>query len=390
MNQAIQNSKRRIAVFGIKTHPAFAGADRVVENIINNMEGEFDFFIYLVKRKEEILYSNSENKHFIYVPSLKGKHLHAFSYFFLCTMHLIFIGTYDLVHAHNSDVGLFTYFLCLKYKGRIMGTFHGNPYESAKWGRIAKWYLRFSEKLFIKSCKILTSVSATKTIVGKKIAFIPNGMEEIDVNKFKDYTNQSINYEKLKIQRGNYLLFVAGRLDQRKGLHYLLNAYHNDKIDRQLFIVSDFTHDIAYSESIDLQIQRLGKKNPVVLKRLLPKEDLFDIILNAKLVVFPSEVEAMSMFLLEVLACNTTVVCSDIQSNIQIVGEDYKYLFKNADVDSLSEVIQSTLKEIDADKSKDSFNKRQEIKLKHDWKKIVRDYSVFYKSFFDELTEIQS
>jgi glycosyltransferase involved in cell wall biosynthesis len=312
--------KKKIAIFGLKTYPAFAGADRVVENIINNLDEEYEYHIYLINTKQNV--TNFSNKHFIYLPWLKGKHLKAFSFFSLCTLHMLFKSNYDLIHAHNSDVGLFTFILRIKYHQKIIGTFHGNPYESAKWGTVAKLYLKISEYFFIKSCSKLTSVSVSKAVVGKKIFFIPNGLEKIEMGFFRKYNNTSIDFDNLKIKKGNYILFAAGRLDKRKGLHYLLKAYGKNPISQQLVIISDFSHDIPYSESINRQIKEITKKDIIVIRKLLPKNDLFDVIINAKLVVFPSEIEAMSMFLLEVLACKTTLVCSDIESNLEIVGKD--------------------------------------------------------------------
>lgn len=383
MSHSKQINKRSIAIFGVKTYPAFAGADRVVENVFNSVYGEFDVYIYLAKKKDKARFS--DDKHFVYLPALKGKHLHAFSFFFLCMLHMLFIADYDLVHAHNSDVGLFTHFLRFKYKNRIMGTFHGDPYKSGKWGRFAKWYLKFSERLFIKSCTILTSVSAAKVIRGKKIEFIPNGMERIDRSMYKDYTNISVNYRELKIEKGNYILFVAGRLDSRKGLHYLLDVYNSESIDQQLVIISDFRHDKKYTQLIEQKIEALNEKNIIVLKQLIPKNDLFDVVKNAKLVVFPSEIEAMSMFLLEVLACQTPVVCSDIDANVQIVGEDYRYLFKNTSVLSLSAAIKFALHDIVTNRYNDYINLTEWIKFKYDWNKIVAEYSNLYNSLFKEL-----
>ncbi len=59
------------------------------------------------------------------------------------------------------------------------------------------------------------------------------------------------------------------------------------------------------------------------------------MIINSKFVVFPSEIEAMSMFLLEALAYGKIVICSDIEEYVIVVGDDYKYSFKSKDADSL-------------------------------------------------------
>jgi glycosyltransferase involved in cell wall biosynthesis len=374
-------TKKKIAILGIKTYPAFLGADRVFENIINNTDDEFDYFIYLINTREKL--TNQHNKHFIYLPALNGKHLRAFSFYVLCTLHMLFKSTYDLIHAHNSDVGLFTMILNIRYRGRILGTFHGEPYKSTKWGKLAKMYLRISEWFFIRSCDKLTSVSATKKVTGKNVLFIPNGIEKINTLKFYNYKNTSIDYERMNILKGNYILFASGRLDKIKGLHHLLEAYHKGNLHDQLLVISDFTHNKSYSHEIDEKISSLSDKNIVVWKKLLPKNDLFDVIINSKLVVFPSQIEAMSMFLLEVLACNKIVVCSDIDANIHIVGKNYRYLFKSEDAESLSAAIHRALNDIELNrmcKQTNSHTKHIMIE-KYNWQDIVKNYCIIYKSY---------
>jgi glycosyltransferase involved in cell wall biosynthesis len=261
-----------------------------------------------------------------------------------------------------------------------VGTFHGNPYESAKWGFIAKTFLRISERLFVQSCTKLTSVCQRNVTFGKKVVFIPNGVEEIRDDEFTQYQNTIINYERLAIEKGKYILFASGRLDKRKGLHYLLDAYSGKDFNNQLVIVSNFSHDIEYSNLIDSKIRELDTSKVIVIKKLLPKNDLYDIIKNAMLVVFPSEVEAMSMFVLEVLACEKILVCSDIESNVQIVGQDYKYMFKSKDVNSLSITIRCALEDIESDNVESTRCKKEQLQQKYNWKKIVGDYCSIYKS----------
>lgn len=373
--------KKKIAILGIKTYPAFLGADRVFENIINHTDGEFDYFIYLIKTKNRL--ADVDNKHFIYLPAMNGKHLRAFSFYVLCMFHMLFKSRYDLIHAHNSDVGLFTFILNIKYRGRILGTFHGEPYKSTKWGKFAKLYLKVSEWLFIKSCDKLTSVSASKKVNGKNVLFIPNGIENINTLKYYNYRNTSIDYEQLNLAKGEYILFASGRLDKIKGLHHLLDAYSAGNIKTQLLIISDFSHNRHYSNEINEQIKKLDTKNIIVWKKLLPKNDLFDVIINSRMVVFPSQIEAMSMFLLEVLACNKIVVCSDIDANMHIVGRNYRYLFKSENVESLSAVIGTALKDTEVNNmSKHSTNHTRHIMMeKYNWKDIVKNYCILYKSY---------
>ena len=374
---------KKIAVFGIKTYPAFAGADRVVENILHNLDGhkgDYHFFVYLVKGRERL--ADLPNRHFIYIPAFKGKHLHAFSFFFLCTLHMLFVRRYDLIHAHKSDTGFFTLLLCLRYAGKILGTFHGDPYKDAKWGAFAKRSLKVSEHLFIRSCSKLTSVSPVKTVAGRRVLFVPNGLEQIDPGLFRSYKNKSINYRALALGKKQYLLFAAGRLDKIKGLHHLIDAYEKGYIREPLLIISDFSHDRVYGEAMERRIRNLKHPGIVLIKKLLPKNDLFDVMMNAQMVVCPSEIEAMSMIVLEVLACSTLLVCSDIESNKVILGTDYKYLFRSKDADSLLAAVQAASADWKRGQIQEFLQKRFEIQQRFDWKKIAETYLQIYDALF--------
>jgi glycosyltransferase involved in cell wall biosynthesis len=367
---------KRIAILGIKTYPAFTGPDRVSENIVNHIDEEYTYCLYLMNTDDKLV--ASANKEFIYLPSFPGKHLKAFSYYFFSMLHVMFSKKYDLIHIHNSDVGLFTYILKWRYPKKMVGTFHGNPYERSKWSTFAKKYLMMSEALFVKSCAYLTSVTSTKTLPGREVIYIPNGIEKIDLDAFKGYVNEAVDYSKLGIKKQNYILFACGRLDRTKGLHHLLNAYERLDTDIQVVVVGNFTHDKEYAADIDARVNGInaaGAKNRVItIKELLPKQDLFDMIINSKFVVFPSEIEAMSMFLLEALACSKLVICSDIEENMIVVGNDYKYTFKSKNADSLYDQLVSVINSGLA-----ANTTRPLVNLSHfDWINIAQQYKALY------------
>ena len=81
----------------------------------------------------------------------------------------------------------------------------------------------------------------------------------------------------------------------------------------------------------------------MLLPRLLTQPELFELVAGAKLFVFPSEVEAMSMMLLEAISCGAPVLASDIPENLEVTGPDYPWLFRNADAGHLTEKIAAFL-----------------------------------------------
>jgi glycosyltransferase involved in cell wall biosynthesis len=369
----------KVAILGIKTFPAFAGADRVVEKYLENADKSDEFFIYLSFIDNKYKLTDRDNLHFIYVPTIPSKYFKAFIFFFLSSVHFLLKGKFNIAHIHNSDFGIFNFIIFLKRRTKIIATFHGNPYQREKWSYLAKLYLRLSEKFFLRFSDILTTVAESKIEevpekYRNKIVYIPNGIDNSD-EIYKDNNDFFIPF----IRSSEYIVFACGRLDSTKGLHYLIDAFVETNYDLKLVIVGDFSHDKIYSENIYFKIK--NDNRIIVYPELLPKSSLFALIKNSKFFVFPSEVEAMSMMLLEVISLKVPVICSDINENISVVGMNYKYLFKAKSTQSLREKIDQMMMDQNTKSVADELLIK--IRTKFDWKTIASQYQNLYKRLFD-------
>ena len=336
-----------IAVLGSKSFPAFAGADRVAENILLHLPADDGIrcHLYVVRTPAQPRpFDFSPRLRVIPIPALKGKHSRATTYFLLSALHCALVLRPDLAHAHDSAFGPFAWVLRLLRPGMpILGTFHGNPYERAKWSRFAKAFLRFSEAAFLRACRQLTTVARAKVADVEArsktpIEFIPNG-----VNPSPAIPATGLA-EAHGLVPGGYLLFAAGRMDPTKGLHHLLDAVDRLKPDLPLLVVGGFEgHNRAYSEQLLARCRTTPRL--VLIPRLLSQTELFELVAGARLFIFPSEIEAMSMMLLEVISCGAPVLASDIAENTEVTGTDYPWLFRNADAVHLAEQLTRFLRE---------------------------------------------
>jgi glycosyltransferase involved in cell wall biosynthesis len=334
-----------IAILGIKSIPAIAGADRVVEKLLEHFSSQNRYWIYVRADTMPVKHIR-ENVQLVRIPGPTGKHVGAFVYFLLCSVHCL-LGTrkrYDLIHVHNSDFGLFL--ILLRLKGvPILGTFHGDPYTRQKWGRFAKLFLKGSERMFVQFADRLTSVSKFKSTSrgvrgSKTIEYVPNGVEPYVPEQLASHASL------LPLIDGeSYILFACGRLDSTKGLHHLLNAFGQVETDNKLLIIGDFGHDPPYSQAIN---QRIAADPRVVAHRsLLGRDVLLRVVSGCRVFVFPSEYEAMSMMLLEAVSCKAPVICSDILPNLEVVGTDYPYAYPTLDEAALASKIVEALREDD-------------------------------------------
>lgn len=331
----------KIAVLGSKSLPAFAGADRVAENIVQHLPADDGnrYHVYVVRTPAQPrAFDFAPNIRVLPIPALAGKHSKATTFFLLSALHCALVLRPDVAHAHDSAFGPFAWILRVLRPGLpILGTFHGNPYERAKWSRFAKAFLRFSEAAFVRGCHALTTVARAKVAevqarVKTPIEFIPNGVDPAPA------IPQTLLAEKYGLVPGRYLMFAAGRMDPTKGLHHLLDAYERLRPELPLLVVGGFEgHNREYSEQLLARCRAM--EHVVLLPKLLTQPELFELVAGANLFVFPSEIEAMSMMLLEVISCGVPVLASDIAENVEVVGADYPWLFRNADAAQLAEKI---------------------------------------------------
>jgi len=355
----------KIAILGIKTLPAFGGADRVVESLLKNWPHKNKYDIYLLRSKAQPL-SCTDTMHYIYIPASGGKHLRPFIFFLLCSFHYLLKGNADIVHVHNSDFGLFVPLLKLKRNVKVVGTFHGNPYERGKWNALAKLYFKFSESLFVRFCDALTSVSRRDSMANKEVKYIPNGVDFFS----KENVSGLVDLSKFGVERNNYILFACGRLDSTKGLHHLLEAYLSGDFVEKLLVIGDFSHDLNYAKQIR---ETARKSNKIIVHdSLLAKEDLIEVLKHCKAFVFPSEIEAMSMMLLEAISCKKVIICSDIEQNVEVVGSDYKYLFSIAEKNDLLQKMRMALQDEKPEEMMERLFERCAAKYK--WSSIAEKY----------------
>jgi glycosyltransferase involved in cell wall biosynthesis len=315
-------NKRKIAIIGLKGLPAFGGAAAAGEHIIEQLASEYDFTIYATEShtSHRGLYKGANQIVFKRFPI---RSLNVLYYYMRSALHVV-TNKYDLVHLHQMDAAFILLLLRLRYK--VVATSHGLTYKTGKWSKLLYPYFKMNEWMQASLSNHLTVVAKSlvahyATIVSdRKITYIPNGI------------NLSTTSEN-NPEHGDYLLFAAGRIISIKGLHLLLPALRNINYKGKLIVLGDLDQIKDYKA----EIQALSEGLNVEYKGLIKdKAKLNSYIAGAKLFVFPSTQEAMSMMLLEVASLKTPIISSDIVENTDIFTESDVRFFKSRSVDDLA------------------------------------------------------
>ena len=244
-------------------------------------------------------------------------------------------GNFDIVHFH-AEGPCAAMWIPKMFGKRCVATVHGLDWQREKWGKgFASKYIKFGEWVIAKCADeiIVLSESAReyfKETYNRETVLIHNGIER-PVKKEADEITKLYG-----LSKGDYICIVS-RLTAEKGVHYLIDAYKSIKTDKKLVIAGDTSDTDEYVEM--LKEKASGNPN-IIFTGFISGDILSEIYSNAYLVTLPSDIEGMSLSLLEAFAYGNAVLCSDIPENA-LVAEDKAIYFKKSDVKDLADKLQS-------------------------------------------------
>ena len=321
----------KISMFGIKGLPLPAGAEVVVEEISKRLvERGHEVSVYVRSH-----YTSKELKEYlemklIHLPSIPSKNLDAITHSFLSSMHVLGHKP-DVLHIHSTGNSVFS------LHPRAFGiptvvTSHGLDWQRAKWGLLAKTFLRLTDYTTTYFPNAVTAVSRKMQryyhgVSGREIAYIPNG-----VNPPQKFPPGEI--KKLGLKGGDYILFAA-RFVPEKGAHYLIEAFNQlDHPKLKLVMAGDGAYGDKYAEGL-----KKFSSQRVIFPGFVSGQLKAELLSNAYLFVLPSEIEGLSTGLLEAMSYGNCVLVSDIEENLEVIG-DAGLTFKSGSVDDLRSKLQ--------------------------------------------------
>lgn len=320
----------RILYVGIKGLPSKSGAERVVEGIVKELSDKHELTV-LCNSSYVSEDSSFTGVNLVKIRTPKGKYIQPFAYFLLSSFYAIANKKkYDIVHIHNVEACFILPILKLRYK--VIATSHGSAYARDKWGKAARALMRLTEYPFIRMSDVDTSVSLPLAEeyaerYGRQVHYIPNGVDaELEI----DDESAAEILASVGAPERDYILFAAGRIDPTKGCHLLLEALPSLPNNIMIVIVGDTKHATGY----DAKLRSLADERVIFVPFVSSKPALLGIVKRAKLFVFPSTIEAMSMMLLEVASLGVPVVWSDIPENVAVMSK-HSVSFKSNDVSDL-------------------------------------------------------
>lgn len=270
----------------------------------------------------------------VHVPSIRTKHLDAFSHSLVATVHALFMP-YDIIHFQSIGPSILSILpRLLKPKARVIATFHSRDYTHKKWGFLARTFLHMAEYVTctVPERTIVSSetlIEYAKETYGKDVVFIPSGAEVA----FEENTDV---LTALDLRAKRYILAVH-RLVPHKGTHYLIKAFKEledtNRLPNNFKLVIVGTHADTPEYEVFLKHLATGRSN-IVLAGERTGRDMEALYSHAYFYVQPSEQEGLSLALLEAMGHGLMPLVSDIEPHKEAVANTGAF-FPVKDVEGL-------------------------------------------------------
>jgi glycosyltransferase involved in cell wall biosynthesis len=304
--------------------------------------------------------------HVLRLPSLRSKHLETFVHTGLSTAHALWQG-HDLVHYHALGPALFSWIprLC---GTKTLVTVQGLDWQRKKWGRFASAVLKLGEHASATLPNQTMVVSQTllrhyRDVHGGEPVYVPNG------GVLRDRAMPS-KFAQWGIHPGEYVLFL-GRFSPEKGCHLLIEAFEGLDAGVKLVMAGGASYTDAYTREL---LQHANER--IRMLAWVSGQELEELLTNAMVFVLPSDMEGLSLALLDAMGAGVCVLASDVPENREAV-DGVGFVFESGNAADLRERLGFLIANPEIREAAGRAA-RKRVEEQYDWDNISRQIEKVY------------
>ncbi len=302
----------------------------------------------------------------VFRPCVRSKHGETFSHTLASTVDVLGRGV-DIVQFHALGPSLFSSIPRLRGM-RTVASIRGLDWQREKWGRTAKAFLRFCERMSHRLPDAVTVVSRTlqehyRERYGARVAYIPNGITI-------EPTPPPQEIHSLGLAGRDYFLFM-GRLSPEKGCDVLVDAYRAVAPRAKLVLAGGSSYTEAYVEKL-----RASAPPGVIFPGRVGGRLRAELYAHAAAFVLPSTIEGLSVALLEAMGHGACVLASDIPENRELV-DGVGWTFPAGSVPALAALLGRVLA-APADAAELGVRARHRVETEYTWDQVAKRTEAFY------------
>ncbi|HEY3418198.1 MAG TPA: glycosyltransferase family 4 protein [Armatimonadota bacterium] len=277
----------------------------------------------------------------------------------------------DVVHLHHVGPGAFAWFAHLLRKPTLI-QYHGLEWKRSRWGKLGSVVLKGLERWSFVVNRHFTAVSEEqcryfKEQYGVDVRYIPCGTAVQSPTPPQEI-------HRLGLQPKRYILF-ASRLVREKGAQYLVPAFRRLDTDCKLVIAGDVPGADDYKQEL---VNLAGGDPRIIFPGYVEGRLRDELYSHALVYVQPSEIEGLSIALLEAMSYGLCCLVSDIPENLEAIA-GHGVTFHNADVADLSRRLQQLLT-TEGLPDIIAANATEHIRRQYSWDRITNEFEACYQT----------
>jgi glycosyltransferase involved in cell wall biosynthesis len=300
------------------------------------------------------------------LPTFRSKHFETVIHTLLSTAHAL-TQRYDIVHYHALGPALFSFIPRMLGKKTVV-TVQGLDWQRKKWGRLASAVLKLGERASVCLPNGTMVVSQTlqqryREIHGIEAFYVPNGgllRERSQPRAIREWG----------LDPGTYTLFL-GRFSPEKGCHLLVEAFEQIDTDVKLVMAGAASYCDEYSREL-----RTHASDRIRMLDWVSGETLDELLTNAMVFVLPSDMEGLSLALLDAMGAGLCVLTSDVPENREVV-DGAGFTFQCGSAEDLADRLRFLLAN-PAVRNAAGIAARGRIEERYQWQTVTEDIEKAY------------
>lgn len=300
------------------------------------------------------------------LPTLRSKHLETVIHTLLSTAHAL-TQRYDVVHYHALGPALFA-FVPRRFGTKTAVTVQGLDWQRKKWGSLASAVLRLGERASVQCPNATMVVSKTlqrryRDLHGMEAFYVPNG----GILRERSQPKVILEWD---LEPGKYVLFL-GRFSPEKGCHLLVEAFEQIDTDVKLVMAGASSYCDDYSQEL-----RRHASNRIRMLDWISGDTLDELLTNAMIFVLPSDMEGLSLALLDAMGAGLCVLTSNVPENREIV-DGAGFTFQRGNAADLAECLRFLIANPAAREAAGRMA-RKRIEDEYQWQKVAEEIEQVY------------
>ena len=183
------------------------------------------------------------------------------------------------------------------------------------------------------------------------------------------------------LEPDNYILFL-GRFSPEKNCHLLVEAYERLDTSAKLVLAGGSSHTNAYVDDL-----RKHQSEQVLFLDWVHGAALDELLTNAALFVLPSDIEGLSLALLDAMGASVCVLTSNIPENREVI-EGTGFTFQPGDANDLARMLRFLLSDPQA-RAAAGRSAQARVRERYLWPRIVTEIGHFYVELTDRTPALE-